>query len=177
MVLESQSKTRQQMLDMFIRSDDDYVYRLPETSTNIFYGRFGGLSVLRSVQTTSAQRLHSTQILTPGQQMVEAFETTSLPPPTGFEPRFYTLLPKKQQVVDLTKYALETALVFHQCLDLTQYLSSLDRIFEIAEEDYSPDDKGFLTLVYSVIALGSRCLPSTGEDEIDDDSDKVKFKG
>lgn len=177
MVLDSQEFARDQMLDMIVGLGDGYVYRIPQTGSNYFYGGFGGLSALRAVSNTGFHGSGMATAPSPGRDFVEAFETTSLLPTTGVEARTCALLPSKQQVQNLAVHASRTALTCHDCLDFDDFTIKLDRLYTIDPEDYSPNDKSFLILVYALVALGRRYMPSTEEDEIDEVGNTVKFKG
>lgn len=176
-VSELQEIARQQAIDMLIGPGHDFIYRLPDTSSNIFYGRFGGLSVLRSVGDIVNPLAATSQAISPGRSLIESFEVSTLSPPVGVENKLFAMLPSKNQVQDLVDHAMKTALVCHDCIDHIRFPRQLDRLYEVDPEDYSLDDKKFLSLVYALIALGRRYLPSTTDDEIDETGDKVKLKG
>jgi hypothetical protein len=113
----------------------------------------------------------------PGRDLVKAFETSSFSPAIGIEPRIYAMLPPRDEVVETTVRAQQTALICHECLDNVDYLNHLDKLYISDPEDYEAGDRSFLTLVYAVVALGRRFLPSTIADEVDVSSDTVKFRG
>lgn len=162
---------------MLIGPGDDYVYRTPESSSNIFYGRFGGLNMLRFLGDMAVPSPGTAPQPSPGRTLIEAFEVSALSPHVGVDSRLFTMLPSKQQVQDLVNYAIKTALTLHDCLDHARFPSQLDRLYEIDPEDYTLDDKKFLTLLYALLALGKRYTPSTSFDEIDERRKKVKLKG
>lgn len=179
MVLESQDTARRQVLDMLVGPGDDYVYRIPQSSSNLFYGRFGGLSILRTVgNTASRHRAATASMSSPGRDLVDAFESTVyFSPPIATQARINSLLPSKQQVQEMTIRALTTALICHECLDHVAFARRLDRLYEVDPEDYLQDDKSFLTLVYALVALGRRFAPLSADDEVDETSDRVRYKG
>lgn len=162
---------------MLIGPGNDYVYRLPETSSNIFYGRFGGLSVLRSVGDIVNPAPAIPPAISPGRSLIESFEVSTLSPPVGVEMKLFAMLPSKPQVQELVDHAMRTALVCHDCIDHVRFPLQLNQLYATDPEDYSLDDKKFLALVYSLVALGRRYLPSTADDEIDATGEKVKLKG
>lgn len=162
---------------MLIGPGHDYVYRLPENSSNIFYGRFGGLSVLRSVGDIVNPSPLTPHGISSGRSLIESFEVSTLSPPVGVENKLFAMLPSKHQVQELVNHAMSTALVCHDCVDHTRFPLQLNQLYETDPEDYSLDDKKFLALVYALIALGRRYAPSTAEDEIDESGEKVKLKG
>lgn len=176
-VAEYQEVARQQAIDMLIEPGNDYVYRLPESSSNIFYGRFGGLSVLRSVGDIVNPLAPSPTATSPGRSLIESFEVSSLSPPFGVENKLFSMLPSKSQVQELVNHAMRTALVCHDCIDHTLFPLQLDQLYENDPEEYSIDEKRFLALVYALVALGRRYSPSTVENEIDEAGEKVKLKG
>lgn len=174
---ETRELARQKAIDMLIGPGDDYVFRTPDSSSNVFYGRFGGLNMLRFLGDMAVPSPGMAQQSSPGRTLIEAFETSSLSPHVGIESRLFTMLPSKQQVQDLVDRAFRTALILHDCLDHARFSLQLDRLYQTDPEDYSLDDKKFLTLLYALLALGKRYSPSTELDEISENSQRVKLKG
>lgn len=174
---EGREKLRQQAIDMLIGPDDDYIHRKPETPSSIFYGCFGGLNMLRFLGDMATPLSEDVRHSPIGHTLIEAFEMSALSPHVGIESRLFMTLPSKQQTQDLINYATRTALILHDCLDYARFSVQLDHLYEIDPEDYSADDKAFLSLLYALLALGKRYSPSITSDEIDEYNERVKPKG
>ena len=177
-MFETQATARQQVVDMFIGPGDDYVYRLPHASSNLFYSGFAGLNVLRAIGDMGAQSSELPHVALPGRELVEAFESLVLDRPLGMQGGLYALLPPKTQVQELADRVSSTILFGHDILvGFEDFPRKLDRLYEVDPEEYGVEDKKFLALIYAVLALGKRCGPSTADDEVDEHSDRVKLKG
>lgn len=172
-----QDSVRQEALDMLIGPGDDFVYRVSEANANVFYGRFGGLSVMRTLGTNSVQLAHSPSMEWFGRGLTQASDLVSLSPASASPTRAFAMLPPKSQVQHLSEQATRTALICHECLDRQDFGQCLERIYSIDPEDHSPADKSFLALVYVMIALGKRFSPMNEEDAIDKHGVRVKFRG
>ena len=157
------------------------IYRIPEVDSNIFYGRFGGLSVLRAVARSllAVSQSPQTTSTSPGHELVQAFHDLTLVPRRGsfdLSLRPPTFLPSKVQVLNHVSYASRTALICHDCLDHARWPKQLDRLYDMDVEDYSADDEHFLALVYALIGLSMRYTPPADSDAFDDPT-RIRLKG
>lgn len=147
---------------MLIGPEDDYVVHVPDVSSTIFYGRFGGLSVLRSLGRSLLLDVQPSPTSSPVKELVEAFHDLALGPhkrSVQSSRRLTTCLPSKDQVNTAIALACRTALICHDCLDHALLSRQLDNLYDTDPEDYSNGNLQSLALVYSLVALGRRYSP------------------
>ncbi|KAK9234438.1 hypothetical protein V1525DRAFT_413084 [Lipomyces kononenkoae] len=166
-------------IDMLVGPDDDYVCHMPQTSSNLFYGRLGGLRLLNSVKQPLFRARRSPGGSMPVCELIEAFDDL-----TPFRrhnsvdsSRPLPLLPPKEQVIKHVSYACETALVCHDCLDHKRFSNQLDHLFETDPEDYSADDERFMAVVYALVSLSLRYSPSDSAQRVHESSGRAKIRG
>ncbi|KIW42680.1 hypothetical protein, variant 2 [Exophiala oligosperma] len=166
---------------MLIGPEDDYYVHLPNVSSTIFYGRFGGLSVLRSLGRSLLWEVQpSPTSSSPGRELVEAFHDLTLGPHklSGESyRRVATCLPSKDQVRADISLACRTALICHDCLDHALLSRQLDNLYDTDPEDYSNAQQQSLALVYSLVALGRRYSTTPSGIESHQATDATNPKG
>lgn len=162
---------------MLIGPGDDLVYRMVESNSNGFLGRFGGLNVIRTLGVKSARLTHSPHMERFSHGLVQTSDILSLSSTSRLSIRSFAMLPPKHEVQILSDQAINTALVCHECLDRQDFTRHLDYLYDIDPEEYLPGDRSFLALVYVMVALGKRYSPTSEDDEIDENSTTMKFKG
>ena len=87
------------------------------------------------------------------------------------------MLPSKAHVLELKAFAVQEALVGHDQIDHEEFSDHLDLIYATEPEDYAHEDWTFMSLVYIVMALARRYLPSRPDDEIPLHGERIKLKG
>lgn len=178
MAVDSHASTDAHAVDMLIGPDDDYVFRVPQISSNVFYGRFGGLSVLRSVSRSLMPP--SSEVSSAGIELVEAFHDLTLSSRKGsFDGRVRStaFLPSRNEVRNHITHACRTGLICHDCLDHAHLSEQLELLYDVESEDFSADLQQSLALVYALLALSRRYAPTGTTTQDTEDPDNITLRG
>ncbi|KAF2720983.1 hypothetical protein K431DRAFT_269508 [Polychaeton citri CBS 116435] len=166
-------------LDMLVGAGDDHVYHLSHSTSAIFHGKFAAVTILRAVGDLCAKfaTIDPSIELPSGRQLVEAFELSAIHPPQNLRRGLFSLLPSKEQVIQLVILTFDFALACHDCMDRDDFFAHLDRIYQIDVEDYSTEDHKFLALLYAALALARRYEASSQPSAQTLDDGRVILKG
>lgn len=145
-----------------IGPDDDVVLKPAEGSSNTFFGRFGGFTVLRSLLSSLLLTCRQPDIEVNGQELVDAFRDLTSPSQgymvnPGRRP--IVTIPPKDIVEKEIECALNVGMIGHDCIDMSDLGPRLNHLFSTDPEEYTADDEQTLALVYALIGLGRRYAP------------------
>ena len=178
LVEESQTQTRDRLIDAIIGPENDYLYIASHKHPGFYHGRFGGLSILRTVRelcSRVAGEVDTSDMS--GADIAEAFESTTLDLPSQHLIATFALLPPRQRLEYSVGIALDHVLNTKECLDRAEFWQHVHSLYERDPEDYTDDDRSFLALVYSLMALGRRHDPDQAEQQLEPHPDRVVARG
>lgn len=166
---------------MMVTSDDDVVLESSVTSSNHFFGRFGGFSMLRSLIQSLLLACRHPDTAVNGQELVDAFrELTS--PSRGYvraitNRRTIIAMPSTEIANKAIKCALDVGMIGHDCIDSPDLQARFEHLYSVDPEEYTVEDEQTLALFYALIALGRRYAPPDPATRPAIDSDNVKSRG
>lgn len=163
---QGQSQARDRMIEAIVGPEDDHIYISPEDDINTFHGRFAGLNVLRTVRDLCDEVVGN-----PGQgfgrSLALSFDSTYLDTSTYNQMASLALLPSREVLQSTISVAMDAAMSCQECFDRVALQAQIETLYTKDPEQYTPDDRRALALVYALMALGrqvdSTALPTSEE--------------
>lgn len=162
-------------MDSLVGPGDDFVFR--ESGACRVYRYSAALSILQTICDMVGSGLPDVTVPSPGRSIFEALEAPSdLPSHAPFD-WLAALLPPKQELLGIAGYAVNTALICHDCIDQAAFEAHLDVVCRARREGMIAKHGSFLALVHALLALGERYRITDDNTASNDDEEQSLPRG